>query len=252
MGAYRGLIIGKKLRNVQSECSFLFIAPQFAQMLYSQPESMSSRVFLSIIAADFGFHETFAVKKLVMLASFGLCALSTIAAVQSQPETATPSAAPAAEVVKPAVVAPTATVAAPAPVVAKPKSAPADSPQVQKLVGLYPDLIKRISAYGKVCVQGKTCDVAVPSVAAAPAAGGAPRSGEEVYNAVCTNCHAAGVLGAPVMGDKGAWGPRIAKGKDTLYTHAINGFNAMPARGGGELSDQEVKNGVDYMVSKGS
>lgn len=216
-------------------------------MLYSQPESMSSRGFLSIIAADFGFHETFAVKKLVMLASFGLCALSTIAAVQSQPDTTTASATPAAEVAKPVVAATTA-----APVAAKPKAAPVDSPQVQKLVGLYPDLIKRISAYGKVCVQGKTCDVAVPSVAAAPAAGGAPRSGEEVYNAVCTNCHAAGVLNAPIVGDKGAWGPRIAKGKDTLYTHAINGFNGMPARGGGELSDQEVKNGVDYMVSKGS
>jgi cytochrome c5 len=227
---------------------------QFAQMLYSQPESMSSRAFLSIIAADFGFHETFAVKKLVMLASFGLCALSTIAAVQSQPETAAPSADPTAEVAKPAVVAPAATVAVPtpAPVVAKPKTAPADSPQVQKLVGLYPDLIKRISAYGKVCLQGKTCDVAVPSAAAAPAAGGAPRSGEEIFNAVCTNCHTAGVLGAPLFGNKAAWAPRIAKGKETLYGHALNGFNAMPARGGGELSDQEVKNGVDYMVSKGS
>ncbi len=193
-------------------------------------------------------------KKLVMLASFALCGLSTIAAVETQtaaapaavapaatataPEaTATPAAAPAATA--------NATPAAPA------KKAPVDSPQVQKMVSLYPELIKRISAYGTVCVQGKTCDVVVASAAPA-AAGGAPRSGEEVYNGVCTNCHAAGVLGAPTTGDKGAWAPRIGKGKDTLYNHAINGFNAMPARGGGELSDQEVKNAVDYLVGKAS
>jgi cytochrome c5 len=41
---------------------------------------------------------------------------------------------------------------------------------------------------------------------------------------------------APKPGDKADWGPRIAQGKDTLYKHAIEGFNgakgAMPARGG--------------------
>jgi cytochrome c5 len=218
---------------------------------------MSSLPFLSIIAADFGFREIFAVKKLVMLASFGLCGLSTIAAVQSQPDMAVSSAAPVAAVAPAATTAVTTPAASPAPAAVmpapvQPKVAPADSAPVQKLVALYPDLIKRISAYGKICVQGKSCDVAVPSVAAAPAAGGAPRTGEEVFSAVCTNCHTAGVLGAPLFGNKAAWAPRIAKGKETLYTHAINGFNAMPARGGGELSDQEVKNGVDYMVSKGS
>lgn len=227
---------------------------------------MSSLTFLSIIGADFGFREIFAVKKLVMLASFGLCGLSTIAAVQSQPDTAAAPAAPMAATAPATPAAPAAATPAvaaapmaapaamPAPVAApaKPKTAPADSPQVQKMVALYPDLIKRISAYGRVCVQGKTCDVVVATAAAAPAAGGAPRSGEEVYGAVCTNCHAAGVLGSPLFGNKAAWAPRIAKGKETLYTHALNGFNAMPARGGGELSDQEVKNGVDYMVSKAS
>jgi cytochrome c5 len=225
----------------------------------------------------FGFHETFAVKKLVMLASIGLCGLSTIAAVSTvTPDSKAPSApvaTAAAPTSTPAATTPTApasaveatsttTTAAPAtntaPAIvtaapAKPKAkAPVDTPETQRLIGLYPDLIKRISAYGTVCVQGKTCDVVVAAPAAAPAAGGAPRSGEEVYSAVCTNCHATGMLGSPMFGDKAAWSPRIAKGKDTLYTHAINGFNAMPARGGGELSDQEVKNGVDYMVSKAS
>jgi cytochrome c5 len=119
------------------------------------------------------------------------------------------------------------------------------------MVSLYPELIKRISAYGTVCVQGKTCDVVVASAAPA-AAGGAPRSGEEVYNSVCASCHSVGLLGSPATGDKAAWAPRIGKGKETLYNHAINGFNAMPARGGGELSDQEVKNAVDYLIGKAS
>lgn len=188
-------------------------------------------------------------KKLVMLASFALCGLSTMAAVDTAP--AAPTAAPVAAAA-PAVAATAMPAAAPAAKPAPKKTAPVDSPQMQKMVALYPELIKRISAYGKLCVQGKSCDVAVPTVAAAPAAGGAPRGGEEVYNAVCTTCHASGMLGSPKTGDKAAWASRVSKGKDTLYTHAINGFNAMPARGGGELSDQEVKNAVDYIVGKSS
>ncbi|MFP3571316.1 c-type cytochrome, partial [Paraburkholderia sp. SIMBA_030] len=73
-----------------------------------------------------------------------------------------------------------------------------------------------------------------------------------VYNAVCHTCHTAGLLGSPIFGDTGAWGPRIAKGKDTLYTHAINGFNAMPAKGGADIPDEEVQNAVDYMVAEAS
>lgn len=204
-------------------------------------------------------------KKLVMLASFGLCGLSTFAVVQAQPEAAAPAApapaataaapAPAATAAAPATAtAPAATTPAPAPApkpapVAK-KPIPQDPPHVQRMVALYPDLIKRIAPYGNVCVQGKTCSVSVPVVAAAAPAGGAPRSGEEVYQSACTTCHSVGMLGSPKTGDKAAWSARIAKGKETLYNHAINGFNAMPARGGAELSDQEVKNGVDYLVSK--
>ena len=51
------------------------------------------------------------------------------------------------------------------------------------------------------------------------------------------------------MGDAGAWSPRVAKGMETLYTHAINGFNAMPAKGlCMTCSDDEVKAAVDHMV----
>lgn len=86
-------------------------------------------------------------------------------------------------------------------------------------------------------------------VAAAPAAA-AGASGQSVYQSSCAACHAAGVLGAPKTGDKGQWGPRIAKGKDTLYTHAIGGFNAMPPKGGNaSLADADVKAAVDYMAN---
>ncbi len=70
-------------------------------------------------------------------------------------------------------------------------------------------------------------------------------------------CHGPGIAGAPKLGDKADWGPRIAKGKDTLYKHAIEGFTGskgvMPPKGGATtLSDDEVKTAVDYMVSQSS
>lgn len=80
---------------------------------------------------------------------------------------------------------------------------------------------------------------------------GAPRSGEVVYNTICTACHAAGVAGAPKTGDKAAWAPRIAAGMDALLNSATNGKNAMPPRGGGaDLTDDELKAAVEYLVGK--
>jgi cytochrome c5 len=76
------------------------------------------------------------------------------------------------------------------------------------------------------------------------------KSGQEVYDAVCTSCHAAGALGAPKFENKGDWGPRIGQGYDTLIKHAIEGIRQMPARGGdGDLSDTEVARAVAYMAN---
>ncbi|MBO6225664.1 MAG: cytochrome c5 family protein [Psychrobacter sp.] len=128
---------------------------------------------------------------------------------------------------------------------------PQDTPQVQKLIALYPNLIARIQPVAKVCFEDdEVCDVTAR--VAGPAPGDGPRDGKAVYNAVCHTCHTAGLLGSPIFGDAGAWGPRISKGKDTLYTHAINGFNAMPAKGGADIPDEEVQNAVDYMVEAAS
>ena len=81
-------------------------------------------------------------------------------------------------------------------------------------------------------------------------------AGEKLFGSVCTTCHTAGLMGAPKLADKAAWAPRIAQGKDTLYKHAIGGYQGksgvMPAKGGSQASDDEVKAAVDYMVSKAS
>lgn len=79
--------------------------------------------------------------------------------------------------------------------------------------------------------------------------------GKSVFGKTCSLCHATGVAGAPRVGDKEDWGPRIAQGKDVLYQHSIEGYNgdkgAMPARGGApSLSDDEMKAAVDYLVSQ--
>lgn len=110
-------------------------------------------------------------------------------------------------------------------------------------------VIERIKPYGSVCVQGKPCAIKTPVVASAPIEGAAPRTGEQVYTAVCAGCHGAGVMGAPKYGTASDWAPRKAKGLATLHTHALQGFNAMPAKGGcATCSDDEIKNAVDYMA----
>ena len=78
---------------------------------------------------------------------------------------------------------------------------------------------------------------------------GTPRSGEEVYNTVCKACHAGGLLGAPITGDKAAWASRLAGGFDALLKSASNGKGSMPAKGGAtDLSDAELKAAVDYLT----
>jgi cytochrome c5 len=78
------------------------------------------------------------------------------------------------------------------------------------------------------------------------------KSGEEVVKNVCSACHGTGAMGSPKIGDKAAWGPRIAQGYETLVKHATEGFKMMPARGGNsELSDVEVGGAVAYMANQG-
>jgi cytochrome c5 len=90
-----------------------------------------------------------------------------------------------------------------------------------------------------------TTTVAAAEPAKAPAAGAIPA----LYTQVCQVCHATGVAGAPKLGDKAAWAPRLAEGIDGLTASAIKGKNAMPPKGGSTASEAEIKEVVTYMVS---
>ena len=74
--------------------------------------------------------------------------------------------------------------------------------------------------------------------------------GEMIYKNACQVCHMAGAAGAPQLVAE-QWEDRLDKGEDTLVGHAINGFNAMPARGGrSDLSDEQVRASVNYMLAQ--
>lgn len=108
---------------------------------------------------------------------------------------------------------------------------------------------------------GETPNIAAPVASATTsdatkAAKTDDKAGEALYTSSCKTCHEAGLAGAPKVGDKAGWNDRIAQGKDTLYKHAIEGFQGkagmMPAKGGSQASDADVKAAVDYMVAKSS
>lgn len=110
-----------------------------------------------------------------------------------------------------------------------------------------------IEPVARLAVAGQdNSGLAMPAAQAAPAAD-LPANGGAAYEKACAVCHAAGVAGAPKVGDQAAWGPRIAQGKSTLYTHAIVGFQGsngvMPARGGTTWPDELIKAAVDHMVA---
>lgn len=79
----------------------------------------------------------------------------------------------------------------------------------------------------------------------------APSAGEQVFVQNCRVCHAQGLNGAPIIGNKVQWRDRVSKGQSTLTEHAINGFGLMPAKGGNtELPDEEVAKAVSYMMAR--
>lgn len=99
-------------------------------------------------------------------------------------------------------------------------------------------------------VEDNIKPLATVEVAVADAGPHVDKSGEEVVKAVCSMCHAAGLMNAPKIGDKGQWAPRIAQGYDLLINHAVNGIRTMPAKGGNPaLSEGEIANAVANMAN---
>lgn len=112
--------------------------------------------------------------------------------------------------------------------------------------------VARIRPPGEVCLAGQPCGLPVAaSPSAASTTASSSRAGQLVAT-VCTTCHGAGLLGAPVLGNHILWAPRIAQGKAVLYDHALHGFHgAMPPKGGcTTCSDDDIRAAVDLMVNK--
>lgn len=96
---------------------------------------------------------------------------------------------------------------------------------------------QRIQPVGRVVIR----DASAPAVL---------RTGEQVYAAQCTACHAAGAAGAPKLGDLAAWAPRVKTGYEALLTSALKGKGAMAAQAGGEYNDLEIGRAVVYMANQ--
>ena len=108
------------------------------------------------------------------------------------------------------------------------------------------EVARRLKPVGEVALA----EPAAPSGGAA-ASTAASSDGSKVYQTVCVACHGSGLVGAPKVGDKAAWKPRLAQGLSTLHEHALKGIRTMPPKGGNaSLSDGDVSAAVDYMVSQ--
>jgi cytochrome c5 len=103
-------------------------------------------------------------------------------------------------------------------------------------------------------VRDRLQPVAHVVVSPVPAGGKPLQTGQQVYESVCIACHGEGVAGAPKVGNKQAWGPRIAQGYNILVKHALEGYigksGTMPSKGGGSFEDVEVARAVAYMADK--
>jgi cytochrome c5 len=77
------------------------------------------------------------------------------------------------------------------------------------------------------------------------------KTGEQVYQAQCSACHATGAAGSPKFRDSAAWGPRIKTGFDSLWNSALKGKGAMGAQAGGDFEPFEIARAVVYMANAG-
>jgi cytochrome c5 len=99
-------------------------------------------------------------------------------------------------------------------------------------------------------VAARILPVARVELAAGTGGAKGAKSGEEVVNGACGACHTAGVAGAPKIGDKAAWAPRLAQGLDAMVKSATAGKNAMPPKGGADVTPLELTRAVVFMANK--
>lgn len=86
--------------------------------------------------------------------------------------------------------------------------------------------------------------------AMAATVGAAAGTPAQLYQGACLACHNTGAAGAPRLGDAAAWSERSSRGLDALVSSAINGIGAMPPRGGSQLSDEQIRQVVEYILAE--
>ncbi len=107
-------------------------------------------------------------------------------------------------------------------------------------------IAERIAPVGDVYLDGEIATAGSATGSSEPAG---PRSGEKVYNTYCFSCHGTGAAGAPIKGKAVDWTARISQGEAVLIKHAIEGFNAMPAKGTcSDCSDDEMTATVQFLI----
>jgi cytochrome c5 len=129
--------------------------------------------------------------------------------------------------------------------------------QLQQDSMMEQSIAARTAVPARIAVAGQDNSALVikPAVAGPAVLAVSFKDGNEVFEGACKACHGLGIAGAPKSGDRAAWAPRIAKGKNTLYEHAIKGFTGtagvMPPKGGRtDVSDDLIKAAVDVMVAQ--
>jgi cytochrome c5 len=96
--------------------------------------------------------------------------------------------------------------------------------------------------------------IILAALAALPLASHAGDTGRTSYQSVCIACHAPEnvMVSAPKAGDVAEWRKRLDRGPhglDTLTEHAIEGFGAMPPKGGhSELSREQIRQAIEFMM----
>lgn len=75
--------------------------------------------------------------------------------------------------------------------------------------------------------------------------------GKTIFESKCILCHKNGVAGAPRLGNKPDWAPRIKKKFSLLLKHVTMGYQAMPPKGAClECSISDLEIAIRYMLEQ--
>jgi len=73
------------------------------------------------------------------------------------------------------------------------------------------------------------------------------RTGVFLVHGYCRSCHSSGQGGAPQIGDRKAWAPRMNQGLDALVQSVVSGKCSIPP-GSSDAVEMELARAVVYMI----